>query len=334
MLSRQKIHNNDDSRRRLNKIRRLNKEIGTESNNSELNKVMSKLNDDIKQIKKLADKVYIVNAGRMNHGKSSLFNSVLNESKFAVGDIRTTIERSEAQLVGPAYLVDTPGLDAVDADDEVAFNAYQKANMVVFVHTPNVGEFHKDELEKINQIIELFPSKEYFWKHFCLVFTFTEAIAEQELKSIEAKILKDIKENCGGEDFPIFYISNKRYEKGIKENKKTLVEKSGIIDFKRYLLDQVEVLVKDNEQLKNERIDNLLSIARDEITLLKNKYLTKMKKKEKVIGKETTNLVKLVNSVCDEIVVVKDRQEYMQKQIDDFKNKINNLKIRHNNELY
>ena len=37
-----------------------------------------------------AQKVNIINAGVMNHGKSSLFNSLLNENVFPEEDVRTT----------------------------------------------------------------------------------------------------------------------------------------------------------------------------------------------------------------------------------------------------
>ena len=40
--------------------------------------------------------VYIVNAGNMNHGKSSMFNSLLDKEVFKAADIRTTVACNEA----------------------------------------------------------------------------------------------------------------------------------------------------------------------------------------------------------------------------------------------
>ena len=51
-------------------------------------------------------KIFIVNAGRMNHGKSSLFNSLLNKPIFAVDDIRTTMTRQDADFSQDVVMVD------------------------------------------------------------------------------------------------------------------------------------------------------------------------------------------------------------------------------------
>ena len=88
------------------------------------------LEKNLKIIENESKKIFIVNAGRMNHGKSSLFNSLLDKQYFATGDVRTTVARSDAEFRPNVFLVDTPGLDAVDCDDKVAFDAYKKANMV------------------------------------------------------------------------------------------------------------------------------------------------------------------------------------------------------------
>ena len=305
-----------------------------DSNKNELERILDKLNYDIDKINERKNKIYIVNAGRMNHGKSSLFNSVLNKSEFAVGDIRTTIKCSEAQLKDNVYLVDTPGLDAVNSDDQVAFEAYKKANMIVFVHTPNVGEFHKDEIEKINQIIDLFPSRRFFWEHFCLVFTFTEAIDEKELKSIQTKILKDIKENCGGIGFPVFYVSNKRYIKGIKENKKTFVSKSGVEILRNYLLDRSKILSTENTQLQNNRINARIALAEKEIELLKEQTIKRIEYNETHWKKEKRKLLLFIDKICREILEFKNIEKEKKQQINDLKDQIEVLISRHNDEVY
>lgn len=117
---------------------------------------------ELEKLQSIREDVYIVNAGRMNHGKSSLFNSLLDKNAFETGDIRVTLKKTGEYYKSHVKFIDTPGLDADKKDDEEAFEAYNDANMVIFVHTPKVGELHKDELERINQIKGLFPSEEYF----------------------------------------------------------------------------------------------------------------------------------------------------------------------------
>ncbi|MGM9517435.1 MAG: GTPase [Acidaminococcus sp.] len=67
------------------------------------------------------EKVYIINAGRMNHGKSSLMNAVLGKEAFKVADIRQTIKNQYEEYQKNVFLVDTPGLDANSEDDQEAF---------------------------------------------------------------------------------------------------------------------------------------------------------------------------------------------------------------------
>lgn len=98
------------------------------------------------------EKVYIINAGRMNHGKSSLMNAVLGKEVFKVADIRQTVKNQYEEYQKNVFLVDTPGLDANSEDDQEAFKVYKKANYILYVHNPKIGELHKNELETIGRI--------------------------------------------------------------------------------------------------------------------------------------------------------------------------------------
>lgn len=70
-------------------------------------------------------RIYIVNAGRMNHGKSSLLNSILGREAFRVADVRETRVNQEELYKDDVFLVDTPGLDADETDDREAFSVYK-----------------------------------------------------------------------------------------------------------------------------------------------------------------------------------------------------------------
>ena len=72
----------------LNKIR-----LETMSNNMILKTIVNNYEDKLNQIISDNDKFYLVNAGRMNHGKSSLLNSLTGqvEDVFEVQDKRTTV---------------------------------------------------------------------------------------------------------------------------------------------------------------------------------------------------------------------------------------------------
>lgn len=293
---------------------------------------INKLELDIKEIKDEARKIYIVNAGRMNHGKSSLFNSLLDMDEFKVGDIRTTKSRKDVNLFQNVYLVDTPGLDADIQDDKEAVETYKKANMIIFVHTPNIGELHKDEIDHINKIANLFPSKEYFWKHFCLVFTFKEAVSEENLINIKNKILKDIKIHCGGENFPVFEVSNSRYQKGRKENKINLINKSGIKELKNFLNENINIWQQDIRVLQNQRIEKLKEETRRLLLEKRCQIQQVINTKKMRIKNEENRLNRLIEDFHDEITGLLDLCCKKDDEIRRLENSIDDLQRRHTRE--
>ena len=81
----------------LNEIR-----LEAMSNNMTLKTIVNNYEDKLNQIISDSDKFYLVNAGRMNHGKSSLLNSLIGDNIFKVQDIRETTD-----FLGGVRLPDT-----------------------------------------------------------------------------------------------------------------------------------------------------------------------------------------------------------------------------------
>ena len=202
-----------------------------------------------------AQKVNIINAGVMNHGKSSLFNSLLDKNVFPEEDIRTTIEIKSAQWADDVYLIDTPGLSAEIVDDVVAYEAYRRANVILFVHRVDTGELHKNGLDGLNKIKSLFPDEKFFANHLCLVLTsIDEQNASKNLNTIIGKICADIKNNCGLSGFKIFSVSNPRYRKGMSEQKNSLIKQSGIPELREYLQQNFQKWRAENKIVRASRI--------------------------------------------------------------------------------
>lgn len=196
---------------------------------------VSEFQKKIAEIKADCENIHIINAGIMDHGKSSLFNSLIDKNIFEVKDIRTTVKNQKENWCDNVFLIDTPGLEAEKSDDTAAYDAYRRANMIIFVHNLNVGELHEKELAAINKIKNLFNNDEFFCKHFCLTLTFKESEEDENITAIRQKSLADIKTHCDISDFPVFIVSNSAYQKGIAENKKNLVSQSGIPELKDFL---------------------------------------------------------------------------------------------------
>ena len=202
-----------------------------------------------------AQKVNIINAGVMNHGKSSLFNSLLDEKIFPEEDVRTTVATQIEQWDDGVYLIDTPGLSAEIADDKVAYEAYRRANVILFVHRVDTGELHKNGIDGLNKIKALFHDEKFFAEHLCLVLTsIDDKSAKENLNVILGKARADIKNFCGLSGFKVFNVSNTRYRKGMAENKPKLVEMSGIPELREYLKQNFSKWRAENQIVRAARI--------------------------------------------------------------------------------
>ena len=217
-------------------------------------KNLSQIIDDKRYVK-------IAVAGRMNHGKSSLLNSLIGDNIFKVQDIRETTTNSRYELFEDVLLVDTPGLDANINDDTIANVAYESANIILFVHNYNVGDFHKGELEALKRIAD-FHNSEAFSDRFILVLTGKDAITDQnDRELIKLKLLKDIKKFCGLQNFPIFEVSNTTFMKGKSENKEKLITYSGIPTLLEYITSKIEELKPLRTKQTIEKIRNIQATA-------------------------------------------------------------------------
>ena len=217
-------------------------------------KNLSKIIDDKRYVK-------IAVAGRMNHGKSSLLNSLIGDNIFKVQDIRETTANSRYELFEDVLLVDTPGLDANINDDAIANVAYESSNIILFVHNYNVGDFHKGELEALKRIAD-FHNSEAFSDRFILVLTGKDAVTDQnDRELIKLKLLKDIKQFCGLQNFPTFEVSNTTFMKGKSENKEKLIVYSGIPTLLEYITSKIENLKPLRTKQTIEKIRNIQATA-------------------------------------------------------------------------
>ena len=240
------------------------KQDGTNDINTlevDLDKILNQYKKNLSQI--IDDKRYvkIAVAGRMNHGKSSLLNSLIGDNIFKVQDIRETITNSRYELFEDVLLVDTPGLDANINDDAIANVAYESSNIILFVHNYNVGDFHKGELEALKRIAD-FHNSEAFSDRFILVLTGKDAVTDQnDRELIKLKLLKDIKQFCGLQNFPTFEVSNTTFMKGKSENKEKLIIYSGIPTLLEYITSKIEDLKPLRTKQTIEKIRNIQATA-------------------------------------------------------------------------
>ena len=282
--------------------------------------------------------VNIINAGIMNHGKSSLLNSLMDAEIFEVQDIRQTVENKTECWFDDVYLTDTPGLAAEEIDDAAAYAAYRRANFILFVHKTEVGELHKNEIDAINKIKSFFNDDNFFWQHFSLVLTSLDAYAKDtaSLDAIREKSLTDILTNCGGAGFPVFIVSNTRYQKGVAENKPKLVELSGIPELKSYLQENIPAWRTENADIRAMRItsekDNfieMLGVERKNIQDTIDRKTADLERQQGYFIDELEGVVSQYYSDDEEYDDENSRLEEMREKLDDLRRQWRNDRARY-----
>ena len=271
--------------------------------NYTLTEIKSMICELEKRVKNNSDKVTVVNAGVMNAGKSSVLNALMNQAGcFKVDDVRTTIENQEAKFSDNIYFVDTPGLEANEEDTNVAYSGYKDASVIIFVHSLNVGELHKSELNAINKIKECFPDKESFLDRFILVGTRKDMVSGNgQYEIIMEKIKKDLKEYCSIDSFEYVLVSVPRYWDGIKYSNDKIIDYSGIKELRTLISNRLGKVMQTAQLLAVKRLENdkkfIVSnlekhrqIKENNIRNVKNKYYGELKEFVKNVSLIMQNL--------------------------------------------
>ncbi len=291
--------------------------------------------DKIAEINADADKVNIINAGVMNHGKSSLFNSLLDKNVFPEEDIRTTVKTQVELWTDNVYLIDTPGLSAELTDDAVAYEAYRRANVILFVHRVDTGELHKNGIDGLNKIKSLFPDEKFFINHLCLVLTATdEQSARPKLDTIRDKALADIKNFCGLSGFKIFFVSNALYRQGVEEHEDLYIIESGINELRNYLRQNFSTWRAENKTVRATRIarekDDFISQLQRERSEIQSRIQSETER----IRQRQRNFLNRVEAAVAQRREDESRYDSENRRLGEMRRELQDLRDRWNRERY
>lgn len=233
----------------------------------------------------------IVAYGLMNAGKSFLLNMLtqhIEEEFFKTNDIRETAEIKKFESEKYIYL-DTPGLDANEADDAQAQFGASQADVVLFLHQPQ-GELEANEVKFLKELKQSFGS--YAESNIILVLSKIDKEEQAKIDLIEDRIKTQCAQEIGFSP-KVFQVSNNRYQTGVIKHKDGLIAQSHINSLIEHLdlvalnagkvrvqrsLTEAEVLlqmIESRDQLLRSRRENLkvginkaFSIFNDQIDTL------------------------------------------------------------------
>lgn len=171
--------------------------------------------------------------GLMNAGKSYLLNMLTNHIEqefFKTNDVRETTEIKKFESEQYIYL-DTPGLDANTADDQLAQLGADEADVVLFVHQPQ-GELESIEVKLLEQLRQSFG--DFSETNIVIIISKVSKESEDKINAIELKI----KEQCSNIlrfDPEIIQVSNSRYKKGKLKGVNELLELSNVLSVQEFI---------------------------------------------------------------------------------------------------
>ena len=194
---------------------------------------------------------------------------------------------------------------------------------------------HKNELQEINQISNLFNDKKFFWKHFCLVFTFKEAIENNEdIETIINDSIKSINSECNAMPFSVFSVSNSRFQKGTAQGKKVLIKHSGILELKEFIDSSLENIRSDEKKLRRNRIMQLCGDAISRLQGRRNEVDLAISEKRQNTNREIEEKRRNVLAVLDGYVNSGTELRDVQKKIERIQQEVDRLRAKHKAEKF
>ncbi len=225
-----------------------------------------------------AGKPVVAAWGLMNAGKSYLLNMLTNHIQtecFQTNDIRETAELKEFETDDFIFL-DTPGLDANNADDLIALQGAAKADIVLFVHQPQ-GELEKIEVDFLRKLKDSFG--QFAEQNIILVLSKSDVESDTGIAAIEKRMLEQCRDDLGFTP-RCYAISGSRFHAGVMQKKDGLVRASHLNE----LVHHLDTLNTDASAVKRERqrmaIDEIIVEFAQAEKALQTKYAHAQRKIE------------------------------------------------------
>jgi len=203
-----------------------------------------------------SDKPMIAACGLVNAGKSYLLNMLtqhIDDEFFPVADQRETARVKMLETDSYIY-VDTPGLDASDADTGEAMTGIDQADLVLFVHQPQ-GELEENEKEFLCRLKQSFG--EFAEQNIILVLSKADKEEQEKIDEIADKVQQQCLEFLNFSP-RIFKVSGQRFKSGTQQHKDGLIRHSHINDLASHIKIVADASVETRDIRVIQTIDALL----------------------------------------------------------------------------
>lgn len=226
----------------------------------------------------------ITNTGMVSSGKSSLYNILIDskEEYFKIGAARTTFS-ADSYDMGNCVLVDTPGIDVTDEDDEIAYRTIMGSDLILMIHNIKTGPLQRTEVEWLKKIVENLDDKEAVKKRLIFVCSWKDA---REKEEDYGKILDTVKKmvyEITQVEIPFFDVSVKKYLAGVEKNAPALMESSNVLLLKEYIKDYMEEYETYRRSMKQSSIVKLMVDMKEELSVQRESIVMECKRNKKRI---------------------------------------------------
>ena len=262
--------------------------------------------------------VTIANTGLVNSGKSSLFNALLDsfeQERFPVGAVRTTMQGDRENLCQGVDIVDTPGIDASDDDDDAAYSALMEADLIVAVHNIKTGMLNKSEYEWLKKLAGGMKGQE-IGKRVVFVCTWIDERERQDGYQDAVKETKSQVFEALGEEVPFWEVSAKRYFTAHKKGKESLARASKIPQFKEFLLEKAVSAHGTAAQQRQQAFQQLCSETIGQLNSQKQRLQGYINRTEKNLQYKYAPAVRSWESILENF---KSMREDINRKLNEFK---------------
>ena len=248
--------------------------------------------------------VKIVNTGLVSSGKSSLFNILIDRidnERFKTGAARTTVAQDYEDMGNGIYLIDTPGIDVRDEDDEVAFKSLLEADIVVMIHNIKTGMPNRQEIEWLKRICDAINNREELKKRLVFVCSW---IDERDTDDDYGNVISNTKEmvnETAGVEVDFFEVSAKRYISGYNKKNSKLMELSNITTLKQALVKKAKDYRDIAEQTAMRTMLDLCAENRKLLVKEKKKKEKELENKVKKIKDKNQKKLSSWYNVCEQM---------------------------------